>query len=271
MSDDDGRHYVIAGGAQGVDRLRILGRIVAPTTRALLERAGVRSGMACLDVGCGGGDSTAELAAVAGPAGRVVALDADATAVALARQAAAARGLGQVEFRVGAAGQGEPTAEYDVVYARFLLTHLADPADAVAWMRGQLRPAGLLVVEDIDCRGHFCDPPNPAFERYVRLYTDLVRRHGADPCIGPRLPGLLRAAGCGDVAMHVVHPAGFDPDVKLMAPLTAAAIAARLESAGLVSRLDAEALVRDLHAFAREPGSIMSLPRIVQAWGRAPG
>ncbi|HSP98448.1 MAG TPA: hypothetical protein VL049_14570 [Candidatus Dormibacteraeota bacterium] len=36
--------------------------MVAPTTRALLERAGVGEGMACLDVGCGGGDSTAELA-----------------------------------------------------------------------------------------------------------------------------------------------------------------------------------------------------------------
>jgi SAM-dependent methyltransferase len=271
MSADDGHRYVIAGGAQGVDRLRILGRIVAPTTRALLERAGVRPGMACLDVGCGGGDSTAALAAIAGPAGRVVGLDADATAIGLARQAAASSGLGHVEFRVGAAGQGEATAEYDVVYARFLLTHLGEPGAAVAWMLAQLRPRGLLVVEDIDVRGHFCDPPNAAFARYNVLYTELVQRQGADPFIGPRLPGLLFAAGCDDVGMQVVHPAGLDPDVKLMAPLTAAAIAARLESAGLASRAEVDALVRDLHAFAREPRSIMSLPRIVQAWGRAPG
>ena len=263
MSGDDGHRYVIAGGAQGVDRLRVLGRIVAPTTRALLERAGVRPGMTCLDIGCGG--------AVAGPAGRVVGLDADATAIGLARQAAASSGLGPVEFRVGAAGQGEATAEYDVVYARFLLTHLGDPGAAVAWMLAQLRPRGLIVVEDIDVHGHFCDPPNAAFERYRVLYTELVQRQGADPFIGPRLPGLLFAAGCDDVAMHVVHPAGLDPDVKLMAPLTAEAIAARLESAGLASHSEVDALVRDLHAFAREPRSIMSLPRIVQAWGRAPG
>ncbi|MBX3027252.1 methyltransferase domain-containing protein [bacterium] len=270
MGADDARRYVIHGGARGVDRLRILGRVVAPTTRALLERAGVGPGMACLDVGCGGGDSTAELARLVAPDGRVVAIDADAAAVDLARRTAAARGLAHVEFRVGLAGEGATAPEFDVGYARFLLTHLRDPAAAVAWMRAHLRPGGVLVLEDIDFRGHFCHPANAAFDRYTALYAAVVQSAGADPFIGPRLPDLLRAAGCEAVAMQVVQPAGFDPDVKVMAAITTEGIAARAAAAGLATRAELASLAEALHAFARDPHSVMSLPRIVQAWGRAP-
>jgi hypothetical protein len=51
------------------------------------------------------------------------------------------------------------------------------------------------VVEDIDFRGHFCEPDCPAMWRFVELYTKAVERRGADPNIGPKLPGLLRRAG----------------------------------------------------------------------------
>jgi hypothetical protein len=66
--------------------------------------------------------------------------------------------------------------------------------------------------------------------------------------------------------MHVVQPAGFDEEVKVMAALTTEATADRVVAAGLATRAEVEALARDLHAFARDPFAVMSLPRIVQAW-----
>ena len=45
--------YIIRGGQAGRERLRLLARVMRPTTAALFERAGVREGMRCLDVGCG--------------------------------------------------------------------------------------------------------------------------------------------------------------------------------------------------------------------------
>jgi 2-polyprenyl-3-methyl-5-hydroxy-6-metoxy-1,4-benzoquinol methylase len=47
---------------------------------------------------------------------------------------------------------------YDVVFIRFVLTHLPDPAVAVANATARLAPGGALIVEDIDFRGHFCVP-----------------------------------------------------------------------------------------------------------------
>ena len=55
------------------------------STTTLFERLGIGDGMVCLDVGCGGGDVTLELARRVGPRGRVVGADIDETTLALAR------------------------------------------------------------------------------------------------------------------------------------------------------------------------------------------
>ena len=262
--------YVIRGGREGRERPRILSGVMRPTTLALFERAGIGPGMRCLDVGCAGGDVTFDLAERVGPAGGVLGVDLDATKLDLGRADALARGIGYVEFRIADAEAGHGVAEFDVVYARFLLTHLADPAGALASMRRALRPGGTLVVEDIDFRGHFCEPDAPAFRRYVALYTETVARRGADANIGPRLPALLRAAGLDGVTMHVVQPAGVDGDVKLIAAMTAENIVDAVLAEGLADRAELDRMIQDLYDLAHDGRTVMSVPRVVQCWGRAP-
>ena len=75
----DEHHYLIRGGIAGRERLRVLARVMRPATLALLERAGVTAGLRCLDVGCGGGDVTFDLASLVGITGHVVGVDLDAT------------------------------------------------------------------------------------------------------------------------------------------------------------------------------------------------
>jgi len=259
--------YVIRGGAAGRERLRILGRVVQPTTRALLERAGVQAGLSCLDVGCGGGDATFELAQMVGPTGRVVGLDMDATKIELARREATQRQLEHVAFHVADAAE-DRGGEFDVVFSRFVLTHLPDPLATLTHMVRRLRPGGLAIVEDIDFRGHFCHPDNWAFRRYVELYIETVRRRGADANIGPRLPSLLRAAGCDGVAVQVVQPAGLTGEVKLIAAITMENIADAVLAEQLATHAEIDRLVDELHAIAADDQTLISLPRIVQAWGR---
>src|SRR5262245_46074944 len=147
--------YVIRGGMHGRERLRVLAEEYGPSTRALLERAGVSAGTSCLDVGCGGGDVTLELARMVGPSGRVVGVDFDAAKIEIARREAAQQGLSNVTFEVRDVATWEPDVPFDLVSARFLLTHLRDPASLLAALFRHLRPHGVIAVEDIDFRGHF--------------------------------------------------------------------------------------------------------------------
>lgn len=70
MDSSVGRDYVLRGGDQGAERLRLLAAVKWPTTKPLLERAGLGPGMRCLDVGCGIGAVTLRMAEAVLPTGQ---------------------------------------------------------------------------------------------------------------------------------------------------------------------------------------------------------
>src|SRR5215471_11167629 len=110
--------YAITGGVQGKRRLNLLAEIFQPTTLSLLKGAGLRSGDRCLDLGCGGGHVTLDMARITGPDGSVTGTDFDPQIVELARQDAQDAGIGTVDYHVADArvSGGGP---FDLIYARF--------------------------------------------------------------------------------------------------------------------------------------------------------
>jgi len=261
--------YVLRTGAEGAQRLRLIARAKWPTTRILLGRAGLRRGMRCLDVGCGAGDVTLEMARVVGDEGEVIGIDADPLVLESARAEAERRAV-KASFRVGDATQIGESPVYDLVFARFVLTHLTHPEVALQSMMAATRPGGVIVVEDIDFAGHVCYPPSHAFDRYLALYQDVVCLRGGDPTVGRRLFGLLRAAGAEDVQVDVTQPVYASGDGKLVAVVTMEHIREAVVGATLTSNAEVDAIVAELETYAHDPEAVMSLPRIFQVWGQRP-
>lgn len=267
MARDKSDRYVLRGGEQGAQRLRLLARVKWPTTRTLLRQVGLQPGMDCLDVGCGIGAVTLKLARRVGNAGKVVGIDLDDRYLELARQAATRHDLLAV-FRSQRVNDLQEEAAYDLVYSRFLLTHLQEPGRSLERLIRAVRPGGLVVVEDIEFAAHFCYPACPAFDRYVSLYQQVVRRNGGDPNIGPQLVSLLMDGGLEAVGVEVVQPTFRAGPGKWMAQVTAEHIRESVVTAGLASDGDVDGMVAELNRFANDPRTILSLPRIFQVWGR---
>jgi hypothetical protein len=138
----------------------------------------------------------------------------------------------------------------------------------VGVLRRHVRGGGVVVVEDIDFRGHFAEPDCPALTRYVDYYTRAVQARGGDPNIGPRLPGLLREAGFDNVRMNLVQPAELEGGVKLLIALTLESIADAVLADGLTTEEGLRDTINELSAFARDPHTVLGGPRVFQAWGR---
>jgi 2-polyprenyl-3-methyl-5-hydroxy-6-metoxy-1,4-benzoquinol methylase len=265
---DPSKTYIIQGGVAGRERLRVLARVMAPSTSGLLDRLGTLSGLRCLDAGCGGGDVTQELARRAGPSGHVVGVDADPTKMTLAQSEAVAAGITTIEFRCASFGADEIEGPFDLVYSRFLLTHVRDPHAVVGQFRHLLGPGGRIAIEDIDFSGYFAYPDSAAHRRFAELYSQAARIRGADPDIGPRLPRLLLEHGFAGVEVAVSQPMGLRGEVKLITPITMENIAAAVTSGGLASAEEVASLAQELYAFAADETTIAGMPRIIQAWGR---
>lgn len=260
--------YVLRGQA-GAIRLRLLAHVMWPSTRRLLHQVGLRRGMRCLDAGCGAGAVTLRLARWVGRQGRAVGIDLDEPALELARQKAQRLKL-PAEFRAVRAQDLGEEDYYDLAFARFLLSHLPDPAEGLKRLAAAVRPGGVVAVQDTDFGGHFCHPPSAAYTRYVSLYREAVRRKGGDAEIGPRLLGLMTAAGIEVLGLEVALPTYHRGPSKRLAQVTLEHVRESLLELKLLSAEEFDATLRELAAFTANETTILSLPRIFQLWGRRP-
>jgi ubiquinone/menaquinone biosynthesis C-methylase UbiE len=148
-------------------------------------------GQRLLDVGCGPGTITTDLAARVAP-GEVVGIDASAEVITEARRLSAPG----VSFRTGDVYALDlPDGSFDVVHAHQVLQHLTDPVQALREMRRVLAPGGLLAVRDSDYAGFIWAPRDPRLDRWMSLYHDVTARNGAEADAGRHLLEWVRAAG----------------------------------------------------------------------------
>lgn len=260
--------YVIRGGKLGYERLQVLARCWAATTSALLDRVELRPGMSCLDLGCGAGDVTFELARRVRPDGRVVAVDMDEVKLQMARQAAADQSLPNVEFRVMNVYEWTEPGTYDLVYCRNFLQHLSRPVEVLRTMWEAVTDGGVIVVEDADFEGSFCYPPSEGFDFWVESYQRVLERHGGDPLAGRKLHSHFCAAGIGPPELTVVQRADVTGEAKMLPHSTVEATAAAIIRAGIASEDQVQAALASLMDFGTDPGSVCGSPRIFQAWSR---
>lgn len=153
-------------------------------------------GMSLLDVGCGPGTITADLAALVKP-GRVTAIEPVEEALALARNAS---GTEEVTFAVGDVHDlAFADGTFDVVHAHQVLQHVADPVRALREMRRVTRPGGVVAARDSDYAGFIWYPLLPELDEWMRLYQRAARANGGEPDAGRRLHAWARRAGFTDI------------------------------------------------------------------------
>lgn len=151
-------------------------------------------GTSLLDVGCGPGSITADLAARVAP-GRVRGIEAVGDPLERARATAAERGVA-VEFAVDDGyALSDPDGSWDVVHAHQVLQHVSDPVAVLREMRRVSRPGGLVAARDADYAGFQWWPQDPRLDRWLELYRAVARGNDAEPDAGRRLLGWAHAAG----------------------------------------------------------------------------
>jgi ubiquinone/menaquinone biosynthesis C-methylase UbiE len=154
----------------------------------------LRPGMRLLDVGCGPGSITLDLAAVVAP-GAVVGIDIQPALVERARELADERGTTNVRFEVADVNTLDIEAQFDAAFAHMVLMHLPDPVGVLTRIRRALTPSGVIGVLDPDLGTTVRWPSSPVWERFLELRLRAHEHQGSDGRIGRKHREVLRAAG----------------------------------------------------------------------------
>jgi ubiquinone/menaquinone biosynthesis C-methylase UbiE len=159
----------------------------------------LRPGLCVLDIGCGPGTITLDLARLVTP-GQTIGLDRAAEPLIAAEAAAVEQRVSNVAFTVGDAYQLDfPDNSFDVVHAHQVLQHLTDPIAALREMRRVCRPGGLVAARDADYAAMTWYPSSTRLDRWLQLYHDVAHDNGAEPDAGRRLLSWAQTAEYPDV------------------------------------------------------------------------
>jgi SAM-dependent methyltransferase len=158
------------------------------------------AGSSLLDIGCGPGTITADLATRVAP-GPVLAVDQFADVLDVARAEAQRRNLSNVSLATADVHKLDfPDDAFDVVHAHQVLQHVADPVQALREMRRVCRPGGVVAARDADYAGFIWFPRLPALDLWLDLYEKAARANRGEPDAGRHLLSWALAAGFDDIA-----------------------------------------------------------------------
>jgi ubiquinone/menaquinone biosynthesis C-methylase UbiE len=206
------------------------------------------SGAHVLDVGCGPGTITLDIASRVAP-GRVIGIDASADVIAQAQGDAKDKDKDNVEFATGDVYALDfADATFEVVHAHQVLQHLPDPVGALREMRRVCKPDGVVAARDSDYAAFTWYPSQPTLDAWLKLYRDVARANRGEPDAGRFLLAWAHAAGFSEVESTASAWCFATPEDRtwwgnLWADrMTTSKIAEQAEQEGFASRVDLEAM-----------------------------
>lgn len=193
-------YWASDAGAKWIENETALDAAFAEVTARMLAQADPQPGQNVLDVGCGTGETSVQLAQRVGPQGRVTALDIAGPLLDRAEERARVAGITNITFRNADAQTADLSAEFDHVTSRFGVMFFADPVAAFGNLRGALKPGGRLTMM---CWAKMKENPWFAIPAAAA-----VAQLGKPEPIPPRTPGPMAFAE-RDYAEGILSDAGW--------------------------------------------------------------
>jgi SAM-dependent methyltransferase len=262
---------VLATGTAAVRRLHVLHDIYSPAGRRVLLQAGLTKGMRVADFGCGVGATTRMLAKMVGPSGSVTGVDIDRAQLEEARELCATESLANTTFvEASAYSTGLPRNSFDLVYCRFLLLHLSDPAACLREMKAVLKPAGILVAEDGDLASA-ASVPSSAMNAFADLFGQLGPVRGLNYSLGKDLYHLVLKAGFTNASLEINQPAIIRGQNRFFLKWSVEEAGPALVDAGIVTSDELARTLSQMQAVVEDTSVLILPPRMSLVWARKIG
>ncbi|MFB9928957.1 class I SAM-dependent methyltransferase [Amycolatopsis halotolerans] len=155
-------------------------------------------GRSVLDVGCGPGTITVDIARRVAP-GEVLGIDLSEAVLEQARAHAEREGVSNVRFERADITASEVAGRFDIVHAHQVLLHLTEPVEALRHMLALAKPGGVVAARDTDYAAAFWWPADSRLDRWLEVYRAVAHGNGSEPDAGRRLLAWAHAAGARDV------------------------------------------------------------------------
>lgn len=264
------KDYVLGTHDEEIERLGLQHRVWRPRTTDAWQRAGFTVGQTLLDIGCGPGYATLDLAEIAGPSGHVVAIDRSRRFLDHLESKLASRGIEHVEtveLDLDDARLSEHLPEgADGAWGRWVFAFVQDPRALLARVASALKPGGKIVIyEYFDYSTWRLAPRSSALELFVQKVTETWRATGGEIEVGLSIPRWLGELGFTIEStrplIDVVGPRSYIwqwPKAFIEVGVQ------RMVDLGALTHDEADEARRSIVVAESQPGSLMVTPAVLE-------
>ena len=191
------RDYVLGTHDDEITRLGLQHRVWRSRTTDAWRRAGFTVGQTLIDIGCGPGYASIDLAEIVGQSGKVVAIDRSRRFLDALKATQRQRGLANIITHELDLNEAElPSLEADGAWCRWVFAFVKHPRELLTRVAGRLRRGGTLVAyEYFDYSTWRSVPRSSEHEEFVKAVMESWRADGGEPDIGLDLPIWLNELG----------------------------------------------------------------------------
>jgi len=271
---DEPGSYPLGYTEEEAGRLTSQAAFLEDLTEDVLRRAGIRSGMHVLDLGCGVGDVSLLAARLVGETGSVLGIDRSPSSIETARRRTTTLGVRTVQFETSELDTFDTAQTFDAVIGRLVLLYQSDPVATLRRFRKFLVPNGVIAFQEVNIEDAMQLPASETFERVRSWFLGALAASGTETNMGNKLLSTFLGAGLprptmimavrvesGPNSYTYAHLAGV---IRSMLPLlerTGLATAEEVTIDTLADRLRQEAIANECVTFS---------PHLVGAWSRLP-
>ena len=183
LTEQSGSIYSFGETNLAAERLRVLSWVFDATSEIFVSETVRSRPHLAFDLGCGPGFTTRLLSRIARPE-RIVSVDRSEAFLSRARARSAAgekyvaADVAVLPLQIKGIG-----AKPDLIYARFLASHLQQPEQVISGWVKELEAGGLLLIEEV----HSISTEVAAFDEYLKIASEMLAHHGKELFIGARL------------------------------------------------------------------------------------
>ena len=267
---DREKEYVLGTGADELERLALQHRFWSDAAHQAWQAAKIRIGQRVLDVGCGPGYASFDLAQLVTRQGAVVGVDESSSFIDYLNWQANLRGLSQLRGIVGdvhnISDALRDEAPFDLAFARWVLCFVPDPAAVIREVASQLKPGGRFVIHDYFNYQSFTVAPRTAVQdRAVSATIESWHARGGNTDVAGAIPGMLQSVGL-ELEHTSVHARMARTDEMMFQwPLIWWRIyAPKLVSMGFLSQADCDRLLSDFEQMKDQTDQFVQCPLVYE-------
>ena len=261
------RDYILGTHDEEIERLGLQHRVWRARTLDSWRRAGFTVGQTLIDVGCGPGYASIDLAEIVGPSGRVVAIDRSRRFLDALETFRGRFELPQIEPHEMDLDEGElPQVLADGAWSRWVFAFVKRPRELLERVAKRLKPgASWVLYEYFDYSTWQFAPRSPVMEEFVRAVMESWRASGGEPDIGLDLPRWLEELGFDLKRTHPIIDVVTKNDYTWQWPRAFEQVGLdRMIDLGVVTRERGRVMADEFKAREADPRTLVINPAVLE-------